>query len=132
MLRPARLPPPQRLLTPRLARRLSATNRGLLPGAPVPTRTGLPPAGLIQLSGRTMAPTLGGRGGRMLLRNCSLPRAPGSRPARPGHHHRLAGGHAAELVVVAGAVHRRRLADELSEAGGEGAEARTADRETDV
>ena len=54
VLRPARLLPPKRLLTPRSARHLSTTNRGLLPGAPVPTGTGLTPAGLIQLSGRTM------------------------------------------------------------------------------
>src|SRR6516164_5281921 len=84
------------------------------------------------LSETVMAPTLGGCSDGMLLRNCSLPRAPGRRPARPGHDHRLAGGHATELLVIAGAVHRRRLADELSEAGGEGAEARTADRETDL
>jgi hypothetical protein len=56
VLRPARLLPPKRLLTPRSARHLSTTNRGLLPGAPVPTGTGLTPAGLIQLSGRTMPP----------------------------------------------------------------------------
>jgi len=54
MLRPARLLPPKRLLTPRSARRLSAANRGLLPGAPVPTRTGLSPVSLDQLSGRNM------------------------------------------------------------------------------
>ncbi len=52
-LRPARLLPPKRLLTPRSARRLSTTDRGLLPGAPTLTRTGLAPAGLVQLSGRT-------------------------------------------------------------------------------
>jgi len=51
-LRPARLLPPKRLLTPRSARRLSATNRGLLPGAPAITRAGLAPAGLVQFSGR--------------------------------------------------------------------------------
>src|SRR5690606_2285977 len=70
-LRPARLLPPKRLLTPRSARHLSATNRGLLPGAPTPTRTGLPPAGVIQLRGRNTAsrliprsenPTLNSRG----------------------------------------------------------------------
>jgi hypothetical protein len=54
-LRPASLLPPMRLSTPRSARRLSATNRGLLPGAPTPTRAGLAPAGLIQLRGRTIA-----------------------------------------------------------------------------
>jgi len=58
MLRPARLLPPQRLLTPRLARRLSTTNRGLLPGAPVPTEAGLPPASPVQLAGRNMKPSL--------------------------------------------------------------------------
>ena len=58
-LRPAHLLPPKRLLTPRLARRISPTNRGLLPGAPVPTGTGLTPAGLIQLPGRTMLRILG-------------------------------------------------------------------------
>src|SRR5271169_3659945 len=61
MLRPARLLPPKRLSTPRSARRLSATNRGLLPGSPAITRTGLPPAGLVQLPGRTMAQVLGHR-----------------------------------------------------------------------
>ena len=54
MLRPARLLPPQRLLTPRSAHQVSPTGWGLLPGAPVPTRAGLPPAGLIQLPGRNM------------------------------------------------------------------------------
>ena len=54
MLRPARLLPPKRLSTPRSARRVSPTDRGLLPGAPVPTRVGLAPTGLVQLSGRTM------------------------------------------------------------------------------
>src|SRR5215470_13705487 len=54
MLRPARLLPPKRLSTPRSARRLSTTNRGLLPGAPVPTRTGLSPASLDQLAGHNM------------------------------------------------------------------------------
>ena len=39
-LRPARLLPPKRLLTPCSARHLSATNRGLLPGVPAFTRTG--------------------------------------------------------------------------------------------
>jgi hypothetical protein len=53
-LRPARLLPPKRLLTPRSARCLSATNRGLLPGFPAITRVGLTPTGLVQLSGRTM------------------------------------------------------------------------------
>jgi hypothetical protein len=57
-LRPAHLLPPKRLLTPRLARRISPTNRGLLPGAPVPTGTGLSPASLIQLSGHTSVYTL--------------------------------------------------------------------------
>ena len=54
-LRPARLLPPKRLSTPRSARRLSTTNRGLLPGSPAITQAGLTPAGLVQLSGRTMA-----------------------------------------------------------------------------
>jgi len=57
-LQPARLLPPKRLSTPRSARRLTATNRGLLPGAPVPTRTGLSPVSLDQLSGRNVRPTL--------------------------------------------------------------------------
>jgi hypothetical protein len=52
---PTRSLPPKRLSTPRSARRLSTTNRGLLPGTPASTRTGLTPAGLIQLSRRTMA-----------------------------------------------------------------------------
>jgi hypothetical protein len=51
-LRPARLLPPKRLSTPRSARRLSATNRGLLPGAPAITRTGLSPVGMVQFPGR--------------------------------------------------------------------------------
>ncbi|MGO9320412.1 MAG: RNA polymerase sigma factor, partial [Solirubrobacteraceae bacterium] len=38
--------------TPRSTRRLSTTSRGLLPGAPALTRTGLPPASLDQLSSR--------------------------------------------------------------------------------
>jgi hypothetical protein len=42
-------------LTPRSAGRLSPSDRGLLPGLRAPTRAGLAPAGLIQLSGRTMA-----------------------------------------------------------------------------
>src|SRR5664279_4960786 len=37
-----------------LSRHLSTTNRGLLPGAPIPTRTGLAPAGLGQLAGRNI------------------------------------------------------------------------------
>jgi hypothetical protein len=41
-------------LTPRSARRLSATDRGLLPGSPAITRVGLAPTGLVQLPGRTM------------------------------------------------------------------------------
>ena len=53
-LRPTRLLPPKRLLTPRSARHLSATNRGLLPGSPAITRTGLSPAGLVQLPGRNI------------------------------------------------------------------------------
>jgi hypothetical protein len=59
-LRPARLLPPKRLLTPRSARCLSTTNRGLLPGAPAITRAGLAPAGLVQFSGRNI-PGLYGR-----------------------------------------------------------------------
>ena len=55
-LRPTRLLPPKRLLTPRSARRLSTTNRGLLPGSPAITRVGLAPTGLIQLPGRTTNP----------------------------------------------------------------------------
>jgi len=53
-LRPARLLPPKRLLTPRSARRLSTTYRGLLLGFPAITQAGLAPAGLVQLSGRTI------------------------------------------------------------------------------
>ena len=53
-LRAARLLPPKRLLTPRSARRLSAANRGLLPGFPAITRVGLAPTGLVQLSGRNI------------------------------------------------------------------------------
>jgi len=57
-LRPARLLPPKRLSTPRSARRLSTTDRGLLPGSPAITRTGLPPAGLVQFPGRNMGRAL--------------------------------------------------------------------------
>ena len=53
-VRPANLLPPKRLSTPRSARRVSTTNRGLLLGAPVPTQTGLAPASPTQLSRRTM------------------------------------------------------------------------------
>ena len=67
-LRPTHLLPPKRLSTPRSARGLSTTNRGLLPGAPTPTGTGLTPAGTVQLSGRTpntlrATPIRVGRGG---------------------------------------------------------------------
>jgi len=54
-LRPTPLLPPKRLSTPRSARRVSPTDWGLLPGARAPTRAGLAPAGLVQLSGRTTA-----------------------------------------------------------------------------
>ena len=53
-LRPVHLLPPKRLLTPRSARHLSTTNRGLLPGSPAITQMGLAPIGLVQLSGRTI------------------------------------------------------------------------------
>jgi hypothetical protein len=65
-LRPAILLPPKRLSTPRSARQISPTNRGLLLGAPVPTQAGLTPAGLVQLSGRNMAAIL--RGSRRSVR----------------------------------------------------------------
>jgi hypothetical protein len=39
-------------LTPRSVPDLSTTDRGLLPGSPAITRTGLAPAGLVQFSGR--------------------------------------------------------------------------------
>jgi hypothetical protein len=58
MLRPARLLPPKRLLTPRFTCQASPTGWGLLPGAPVPTRAGLAPAGLTQLPGRNMQGSL--------------------------------------------------------------------------
>ena len=54
-LRPTHLLPPKRPSTPRSDRRLSATDRGLLPGFPALTRVGLAPTGLVQLSGRNMA-----------------------------------------------------------------------------
>ena len=54
MLRPARLLPLTGLLTSRSARQISPTDRDLLLGVPGPTETGLPPAGLIQLSERTI------------------------------------------------------------------------------
>ena len=55
------------------------TNRGLLPGAPVPTGTGLTPAGLIQLPGRNIGSQ--GRRGRaaalfpipLSIRACGFP-----------------------------------------------------------
>jgi len=81
-LRPAHLLPPKRLLTPRSARRLSATNRGLLPGFPALTRVGLAPTGLVQLPGRTMdsfsraAPSIGSRGNS--IASPSVIRLPGS------------------------------------------------------
>jgi hypothetical protein len=56
VLRPARLLPPKRLLTPRSTRGLSTADRGLLPGSPAITRAGLAPAGLVQLSGRNTPP----------------------------------------------------------------------------
>ena len=43
-----------------LSHRLSTTSRGLLPGAPVPTRTGLSPVSLNQLAGRNMIPRYAG------------------------------------------------------------------------
>ena len=66
-LRPARLLPPKRLLTPRSARHLSATDRGLLPGFPAFTRTGLPPAGMVQFAGRTMRQFSVGASSNMFL-----------------------------------------------------------------
>jgi hypothetical protein len=54
-LRPTHLLPPKRLLTPRSARHLSTTNRGLLLGLPATTQVGLTPTGLTQLPGRTIA-----------------------------------------------------------------------------
>ena len=62
MLRPARLLPHTGLLTSRSARQISPTNRDLLLGAPVPTQTGLTPAGLIQLPERNMDDTLALKG----------------------------------------------------------------------
>jgi hypothetical protein len=59
-VRPAILLPPKRLSTPRSARHLSTTDRGLLLGAPVPTQAGLTPAGLVQLAGRNMGARLAG------------------------------------------------------------------------
>ena len=58
-LRPTPLLPPKRLSTPRSARRVSPTDWGLLPGARAPTRAGLAPAGLVQLSGRTTVAVYG-------------------------------------------------------------------------
>ena len=75
-LRPAHLLPPKRLSTPRLTRRLSTTSRGLLPGAPVPTGAGLPPASPVQLAGRNMETTLRAalaRGSPGRLRNAPTP-----------------------------------------------------------
>jgi len=53
-LRPTHLLPPKRLLTPRSARHLSMTNRGLLLGLPAITQVGLSPTGSMKLPGRTM------------------------------------------------------------------------------
>jgi hypothetical protein len=55
-LRPARLLPPKRLLTPRSARDLSISDWGLLLGSPAITQVGLAPTGLVQLSGRNTTP----------------------------------------------------------------------------
>src|SRR6185312_725449 len=52
--------------------------------------------------------------------------------AGTGHDHQLARRHDAELVMIAGAVRRWRLTDELGEAGGEGAQTPPADREAHV
>jgi hypothetical protein len=69
-----------------------------------------------------MAPTLGWCGDGCFSET-ALFRAPlAPAPARPGQHHRLAGRHDTQLVVVAGALRGRRLADELGEPGGKGAE----------
>ena len=70
-LRPTRLLPPKRLSTPRSARRLSTTNRGLLPGPPATTRAGLTPAGLIQSSGRNIARSYWGQVSIVARRNDS-------------------------------------------------------------
>ena len=94
-LRPARLLPPKRLLTPRSARRLSATNRGLLPGAPAITRVGLAPTGLVQPSGRNIPS--GYRGPAPVARAWVRRAGAGARPAdrlaapRSGHGVRVAG-----------------------------------------
>jgi hypothetical protein len=56
-LRPTRLLPPKRLLTPRSARNLSIANRGLLLGSPAITQVGLAPTGLVQFSGRNIKPS---------------------------------------------------------------------------
>jgi hypothetical protein len=66
-LRPTHLLPPKRLLTPRSASRLSATNRGLLLGSPAITQVGLAPTGLVQLPGRTMQPRLRRRSLRVIV-----------------------------------------------------------------
>src|SRR5690606_21229983 len=79
MLRSADLLPPKRPSTPRSARHLSTTDWGLLPGAPVLTRTGLPPAGLTQLPGRNMAASV--------PTPAAAPLA-GTRLGRPGWHRR--------------------------------------------
>jgi hypothetical protein len=69
MLRPAHLLPPKRLSTPHPARHHSITNRGLLPGAPVPTKTGPTPANSIQLPGHD----IGGFLDRIMNRILSRP-----------------------------------------------------------
>jgi hypothetical protein len=58
MLRPACPLPPKRLSTPRSVCHLSMADWGLLPGTPVSTRSGLPPAGTTQLPGRNMPASL--------------------------------------------------------------------------
>src|ERR1700727_179467 len=79
-----------------------------------------------------IAPTLGGCGDGCFSETAFFGASLAPAPARPGQDHRLAGGHDPQLVVVAGPVRRRSLADELGEAGGEGAQAGTANCEADI
>src|SRR5689334_1298971 len=84
------------------------------------------------LSETVMAATLGRCGGVGFSEPALFAAPAPPALARPGEHHRLAAGDRAQLVVVAGPVGARRLADELGEAGGERAQARTAHLEADL
>src|ERR1700683_163721 len=84
------------------------------------------------LSETVMAHTLRGYGDGCFSETARFPPPLAAVLARSGQDHRQTGGHDTQLVVVTGAVRGRRLADELGEPGGEGAEARPPDGEADI